>query len=255
MRSVARCLHAELIRTAGRSRLWTVYVPTAIVAPVVISLLIAVIAERFARIPGQLTVLEVSTSTSAYWLTVITDVNAAVAAADGQSAENRYHALDHVLLAVPRQWTQLVGNWLFYGALAAALAAVATVITLICLPMVANSVYGAVSIADSFGWRLLWTMPLYAFFAAGAGIAAGALLRSALASATLILFWAYVIEEAVGYLPNGAYLQQFMPVFNAMFATGQDIALAPPWGHNVALVYVCMLFSSFFVIAAIKRKR
>lgn len=249
-----RCCRAELIRTAGSSRLWTVFVPVALAVPLAISAAIAAIAERFARIPGQLTVLQVSTSNAAYWVISITVVVAAVAAAAGQSSETSSYTGQYLRLAVPRRWIRLAGNWMFYGALAAALALVATLAVLTILPVLAGSVYGTVSVGDPSGRRLLWATPVYAFFAAGAGVSVGALIASPVASSGLILFWAYVIEDAAGYLPNGASVQQFMPGLNATFATGQDIVLRPPWGPNLALAYVCVVFTSLFLIAALDRK-
>ncbi|MCV7063105.1 ABC transporter [Mycolicibacterium vaccae] len=250
---VLRSVRAETVRTAGRSRLWTVLVPAAVALPAAITLAIAIAAETFARIPGQISVLQVPTSNAAYWVITVTTVVVALAAADGQTSENRYRTGEHVRLAAPRQWAVLAGRWLFYGVLGAAVSVATLVVVLVGLPALAPLVYGAVSVTDPVAVRLLWTVPLLSFFAAGAGIGIGALIRSPLGAPAVILLWVYAFESAAGYLPNGAFLQRFMPVLNGVFATGQDAVLTPPWGQNPALLYVCSLFTAIFVVAAVER--
>ncbi len=44
-----------------------------------------------------------------------------------------------------------------------------------------------------------------------------------------------------------------MPLLNAVYATGQDTVLTPPWGPNSALLYTCAVFTSIFAIAAMER--
>ncbi|AEV76458.1 hypothetical protein MycrhN_5996 [Mycolicibacterium rhodesiae NBB3] len=249
----ARSLRAEHIRTGGRSRLWTVVVPAAVGVPLVITFGIAAVAEAFARIPGQLSILQVSTSNAAYWVVTITVALVAVAAADGQSSESRYRAGEYVRLAFPGQWPVLVGRWWFYGAVGAVVAGVTLTVVLVALPIISPLVYGPVSIADAVGVRLLWTVPVLTVFAACAGVGVGALIRSPLGAVGAILLWAYVVESAAGYLPSGASAQRFMPFLNALYATGQDTVLTPPWGKDAALLYACALFSAIFMVAAAER--
>lgn len=251
--AVLRSVRAETIRTGGRSRLWTVLIPAAAAIPVAITFGIAFVAESFARIPGQISVLQVTTSNAAYWVITITVALVAVAGADGQAAESRYGVGEYVRLATGRAWSVLVGRWLFYGALGALVAVVTLAVVLIGLPGVAPTVYGPVSLTDDVGRRLLWTVPLLALFAAGAGVGVGALTRSPLGAVGGILLWAFVVETAAGYLPSGATLQRFMPLLNAVYATGQDTVLTPPWGQHIALLYTCSVFTAIFVIATVER--
>jgi hypothetical protein len=248
-----RSAAGEAIRTGGRSRLWTIVVPAAAAVPIAITFGIAAVAESFARIPGQLSVLQVSTSNAAYWVITITVVLAAVAAADGEASESRYRAGEYVRLAIPAPGPVLLGRWGFYGGLGAVLAAVTLVVVLAVLPAISPLVYGTVSVTDPVAARLLWTVPVLAFFAAGAGIGIGAIIRSPLGAVGAILLWAYVVESAAGYLPSGASLQRFMPMLNAVFATGQDTVLTPPWNQGAALVYVCALFTLMFTVAVVER--
>lgn len=253
MKAVARSVRAESIRTGGRSRLWTVLVPAAATVPMVISFGIAGVAESFARIPGQISVLQVSTSNAGYWVITITFVVAAVAAADGQSSEHRYGAHEYMRLAFARAWPVLAGRWIFYGAIGMVVGVVTLAVVLVALPVVSPHVYGAVSATDGVAVRLLWTLAVLAFFAAGAGVGIGALIRSPIGAAGLILLWAYAVEAAAGYLPSGAFLQRFMPLLNAVYATGQDAVLVPPWTPNTALIYVCALSTAIFAIATTER--
>ncbi|HOB48502.1 MAG TPA: ABC transporter permease [Mycobacterium sp.] len=253
MAHVARGVRAEIVRTGGRSRLWTVLMPAAIAAPLAITFAIALAAEVFARVPGQLSVLQVPTSNAAYWVVTVTTVVVAIAAADGQASENRYRTGEYVRIAVGRQWSVLVGRWLFYGVTGSLVAVATLLVVLIALPMLSPHVYGTVSATDPVGLRLLWTVPLISFFAAGAGVGVGAFVGSPLGAAAVVLGWVYVFEAAAGYLPNGAFLQRFMPVLNAVFGAGQDAVLTPPWGQDAALLYVCALSTAIFGVAAVER--
>jgi len=253
MNPTLRSVRAETIRTGGPSRLWTVVVPAAVLVPVVITFGIALIAEAFARIPGQISVLQVTTSNAAYWVITITVTLVGVAAADGQAGENRYGAAEHTRVAIRNPWAVLVGRWVFYGALGAAVAAATLIVVLCALPLIAPTVYGPVSMTDDVGRRLLWTVPLLALFAAGAGVGVGALTRSPLGATGAILVWAFVVETAAGYLPSGATLQRFLPMLNAVYATGQDTVLVPPWGRAAALLYTCSVFTAIFLIAVVER--
>ncbi|MGU3649838.1 ABC transporter permease [Mycolicibacterium sp. A43C] len=250
---VVHIVRAEGIHTGGGSRLWTVLMPAAVLVPVAIAVVIALVAESFARIPGQLSILQVPTSNAAYWVITVTTVIVAVAAADGQTAENRYQTSEYVRLMLPSRWAGPTGRWLFYGVVGALASLAALLLTLLALPVLSPLVYGSVSATDAVAIRLLWTVPLLNFFAAGAGIGVGAVIRSPIAAAGLILVWAYAFESAAGYLPSGAYLQRFMPVLNSVYATGQDAVLAPPWSQNVALLYVCSLFAAVFLAALAER--
>lgn len=239
-----RSLRAEMVRTGGRGPLWLVLVPAAVLVPVAITFLIAYVAERFARIPGQQYIQQVPTTNAAYWVINITVVLVAVAAAYGQATEFRSRATEYVRSALPRWSLVLVGKWMFYGALGAALSLVLVAVVLTALPRVSPLVYGQVALADPVGLRLLSTVPVYAFFAAGLGVGVGVLVRTPAAAVGLLLFWVYVGEVAVGYLPSGYSLQRFMPFLNGIYATGQDIVLEPPWGRDAALVYTCAVFGS-----------
>lgn len=240
-------VRAEAVGTAGPGWLWTLFVPVALALPVAITFGIAYVAERFARIPGQVYVQQVSTSNAAYWVITVTVVTVAIAAAYAHTDEIRRGATSFVGFALPSRPAVCVGRWLFHGVVGAGVAVVALVVVLVGLPLVSASVYGQVSIGDPVGLRLLWTVPTLAFFAAALGVGTGAFVRTPALAVGVILFWVYVIETAVGYLPGGASAQRFMPFLNGVYATGQDIVLTPPWGTGAALVYACGVFILVFL--------
>ncbi|MFV8162762.1 ABC transporter permease [Mycobacterium sp. 134] len=236
-------MRAEAVRTGGRGPLWSVLVPLAVILPAAITFLIAYVAERFARIPGQSYVQQVSTTNAAYWVITVTVVVTALAAAYGRAHEFRSGAYQYGRFAVPRASADLAGKWLFYGAIGAVVSAAMVMLVLVVLPQVSELVYGQVSLTDPHGLRLMWAVPVYAFFAAGLGLGVGAVIRTPAAAVGAILLWVYVVETAVGYLPGGYSLQRFMPFLNGIYATGQDIVLNPPWGPDLALAYTCAVFS------------
>ena len=249
---VIRSMRAESIRTAAPGPLWTVLLPVAVLLPLVITGVIAAVAERFARIPGQVAVTQVGTSNAAYWVITITVVLVAVAAAYGTSCEFASGAAEYVYAVVPGRWPAGVGKWLFYGLLGGCFAAATTAVVLFGAPRISPLVYGQVALTDAVGLRLIWTVPVLAFFAAGLGVGIGAVVRVPAAAVGLILFWAYVVESAVGYLPGGVSAQQFMPFLNGIYASGQDIVLTPPWGPDIALLYVCAVFTLVFACGQLR---
>uniref|UniRef100_A0A5Q5CLB9 ABC transporter permease n=1 Tax=Mycobacterium sp. (strain JLS) TaxID=164757 RepID=A0A5Q5CLB9_MYCSJ len=244
---VVRAVRAEAVSTAGSGWLWTLFVPVALGLPLTITFVIACVAERFATIPGQRYVQEVSTANSAYWVITITVLTVGIAAAYGHAHEISCGAAQFVRHALPWRGAVFTGKWVFYGVLGACTAAVALIAVLVGLPLISASVYGQVALGDPVGLRLLWTVPILAFFAAALGVGVGALVRTPPLAIGAILLWVYVIETAVGYLPGGYSAQRFMPFLNGVYATGQDIVLTPPWGPDAALGYTCGVFILIFL--------
>lgn len=243
-----RSVRAEAVRTGGRGPLWTVLIPAACLVPTAITFTIATVAEYFAGIPGQAYVQQVATSNAAYWVVTVTVVLTATAAAYGRGGESRWGAGAFARSALPRAWTADAGKWLFYGSVGGFAGAVMVTVVLVGLPLLSPLVYGEVAIADPVGRRLLVTVPVFAFFAAGFGIGLGAIARSPAVAVGAVLVWVYVVEIAVGYVPGGFSAQRFMPFLNGVYGTGQDIVLAPPWGVDAGLAYACAMFTIMFAV-------
>ena len=95
--------------------------------------------------------------------------------------------------------------------------------------------------------------PVYAWLAVGYGVALGRLLRSPALSIAALTVWALLVENALWLIPGGARLTGWLPFLNGVFATGQDVALFPPWGRDGALVYFAAVGVALW-LASLRRR-
>ncbi|MGW4246454.1 ABC transporter permease, partial [Nocardia sp. NPDC004722] len=193
---VRRGVAAEWTRTTGRSFLWTVAVPATFLLPLLVTFVIAAVAERLAALPGQRFVAPVSTTNSVYWVMTFSVSIMMVTAAYAHGSQRRGQTSDLNTFLFPRPWTVALARWIYYGAIAAMSTVVLLVVVMVTLPHQFPELYGAVDITDSAGIRFLWTVPVYAFAACGVGVAAGALIRTPSAAVAVLLFWVYVAESS-----------------------------------------------------------
>ncbi len=238
VRQVGRAVRAEPVRVGGaRSVLLVGAVPGTVLLPLLVTFGVAVVAERFASIPGSIRVTSVATTNSVYWVITFTVTGWAVIAAYAQAGAGRGALADLDRLLYPRSWIGPVARWIGYGAAAAACSALLVVAVMLLLPALFPQVYGGVAVASAAGLRFVVTVPIYAFFATGLGIGVAALVGHPAGAVVVLLGWAYVIEDAISLLPDGYTLQTYMPVLNGIYGTGQELAFAPPWGPTGALAY------------------
>ncbi len=247
---VVRGVRSELAKTSGRSVLWTIWIPAAVLLPLIVTLGIAYFAEAFAQIPGQINIESSTTSNSVYWVISITVVVLMLSAAYSYASEFKNGTIDHLWHAFPRRWTVPLSKWLVHGVVSAIVSALLVVIVLSVLPRAFPLVYGAVELTSGEGARFLWCVPLYAFLACGFGIGLAAIVRSSAGAIAVILLWVFIIENSVSFLPNGYEILRFMPFYNAIYSTGQQLAFNPPWGVNGAALYCTAIFGSVFVVGA-----
>lgn len=257
MTALARGIAAEWTRTAGRGFLWTVAVPLALALPLIVTVGIAVVAERFARIPGQIGITPVGTGNAVYWVLTFTVSIMMVTTAYAQGARGRGAGRDLELFLFPRVWVAAAARWIHYGVIAACCALVLVVVLLTALPRLFPLVYGEVDLTDAAGLRFLWTVPLYAFAACGVGVAAGTVIRSPSAAVAILLFWVFVAENAISLLPHGYSLQSFAPFLNAVAGTGQELAFLPRFGRDGSLGYFLLITLALFglSVAPVRRGR
>jgi len=234
-----RAVHAEAVRLGGRRGLLVrVALPLGIGLPLLITFAVAVVAERIAAAGGLFDVQQVDTDNSVYWIIYLGVTVFAVVAAYAQGTATHGPAAEVARHACPRALTGMLARWTVVGAVAAAGAWLAALFALIALPVAFPAVYGTVDLASSVGLRLLWALPLYALAACGIGIGIGALVPRPAAAVATVTLWSLLIENAMILMPGGANLVGWMPFLNGIYATGQDVALSPPWGRDGALVYV-----------------
>ena len=245
-----RGVRAEFIRTGGRGFLWLVAAPLSFVLPLLVSFGIAYVAERFARIPGQLHVTSVTTGNSVYWVISLSVTVLLITATYAQASAGRGDVGPVAAYLLPRGWVGSVARWICYGIVAAALCFVLLVLLMAALPRLFPLVYGDVALASAAGMRFLWSVPLYAFLACGIGVAVGSVIRMPVVAVALVLFWVLLFENSVALLPNGYEAQGYMPFLNAVAGTGQEIAFMPRWEQNGSLLYFAFVTAVIFVLCA-----
>jgi hypothetical protein len=254
MSAFLRSARAEAVRLGGRrGPLLRASLPLGLVLPLLVSVVVAAVAEKLHGDPGDgsgglgealIRVREVGTTNSLYWVISLGITVHAVVAAYAQATSTRGAVGELRRHLLPRIRWDLPARWAVTGAVAALSSLVAVVTLLVTLPALFPGVYGTVSIGSDAGLRFLWTVPLYAVAASGIGVGVGALVRVPAAAVAVLTLWSLLVESALVYIPKGADLLGWMPFLNGQYATGQDIALEPAWGPDSALLYV-------FLVAAV----
>ncbi|MFW0783234.1 ABC transporter permease [Gordonia sp. CPCC 206044] len=249
---VWRGVRAETVRVGGvRSILLFAAVPGAVVLPLIVTLGVATVAERFASMPGSIQVTSVTTTNSVYWVITFTVMVWAVIAAYAQATAERGGVGDTARFLFPRRWTGAMSRWIAYGVAAAACSAVLVTVVMAALPSLYPKVYGGVDISSPEGIRFIVTVPMYAIFAVGIGIGIAAIVGHPAGAVVGLLGWTYVIENAISLLPNGYTAQGYMPFLNGIYGTGQELAFTPPWGPSGGLVYCGGVAVVLFVVGCV----
>lgn len=253
---LARSVRAEAVRWGGRrGLLLRVALPLGIVLPMLVTLAIAVVSERLHGSDSLLQVREVPTSNSVYWLVYLGVTVFAVVAAYAQGTAVRGPAAEAARHASPRPLTGMLARWILVGAAAAGGMLLSAFLLMVTLPALFPAVYGNVDVVSADGVRFLWALPVYAFLAAGIGVAVGALVPWPAAGVAVLTLWALFIENAVVMLPGGGDLIGWMPFLNGIYASGQDIALSPSWGRGGALAYVAVVAAVLVVLGWLRLRR
>lgn len=249
---VGRGVRAERVRTTGlRSFLVVGALPAGVVLPLIITFGIAAVAERISRLnSSQISVSAATSSNSVYWIITFTAVVGALAAAYAQATGMRGPARDVDRYLFPRSWTSALARWIYYGLLTAVVSAVLVAVVMSVLPAAFPTVYGDVALTSAAGIRFLITVPIYAFFACGLGVGLAGLIGHPSGTLAILLFWVFVMEDAIIFVPNGSKIQSFMPFLNGVWGTGQDLVISPPWGVNGALIWFAAICVAVFVLGA-----
>ena len=235
-----RNIAGEAVALGGpRSFLFRLTLPLGVLLPVVITLVVAAVSESLNSRDGLLGVTAVSTTNSVYWLLWIGVTVFAVSAAYRQAESEAGPVAETRRYASPRLLTSMFARWVVLGGLAAILLGIATMLTMLALPVFFPGVHSQVDAFTPEGVRFLWALPVYAFGAVGVGLGIGALIPSAPAAVAVLTVWSLLVENAVILLPRGDVLTQFMPFLNGVYGSGQDLALDPAWGRGGALIYLC----------------
>ncbi|MDS1115464.1 ABC transporter permease [Gordonia westfalica] len=249
---IRRGTRAELTRVGGaRSILLYGLIPGAVLLPLVITLGVATVAERFASISGSIQVTSVTTTNSVYWVITFTVMIWAVVAAYAQATAERGAPGEIARHLYPRRWTGLVSRWIAYGTGAALCSAALVALVMAILPTFFPKVYSGVDIGSAEGVRFLVAVPVFAVCAVGIGIGLAAIVGHPAGTVVALLGWAYVIENAISLVPEGYTLQSYMPFLNGTYGTGQELAFMPPWGRTGGLVYCGVVALVLFLLGCV----
>ncbi|WP_232716023.1 ABC transporter permease [Gordonia metallireducens] len=249
---IGRGTRAELTRVGGaRSILLYGLIPGAVLLPLVITLGVATVAERFASISGSIQVTSVTTTNSVYWVITFTVMIWAVVAAYAQATAERGPLGELARHLYPHRWTGLVSRWIAYGVGAALCSAALVALVMAVLPTFFPKVYSGVDIGSPEGVRFLIAVPVFAVFTVGIGIGLAAIIGHPAGTVVALLGWTYVIENAISLVPDGYTLQQYMPFLNGTFGTGQELAFMPPWGPTGGLLYCGAIALALFTLGCL----
>ena len=239
-RALWRGVAAETVALGGRrSFLFRLTLPLGVLLPILVTLIVAAVAESLHSRDGLLGVTAVSTTNSVYWLLWIGVTVFAVSAAYRQAESEIGRVAETTRYAAPQVLTSMIARWVVLGALAAVTLGIAALLTMVTLPVFFPGAYSDVDVFTPEGVRFLWALPVYAVGAVGTGLGIGALTRSAPVAVAALTVWSLLVENAVILLPRGDVLTGFMPFLNGVYGTGQDLALDPAWGRDGALGYLC----------------
>lgn len=240
--ALRRAVAAEAVALGGpRSFVLRLTLPLGVLLPVLITLVVAAVAESLNSRDGLLGVTAVNTTNSVYWLLWIGVTVFAVSAAYRQAESEAGPVAETRRYAEPRLLTGMIARWIVIGGPGAISLGVAALLTMLALPVFFPGVYSEVDVFTPEGVRFLWALPVYAFGAAGVGLGIGALIPSAPAAVAVLTVWSLLVENAVILLPRGDVLTGFMPFLNGVYGSGQDLAIDPAWGRGGALIYLCAI--------------
>lgn len=249
---VRRGVVAERVRTGGlRSFLLLGSVPAGVVLPLLITFGIAAVAERISRLnSSEISVSETTSSNSVYWILTFTVIVGALSAAYAQATSMRGPARDMDRYLYPWAPASALARWLYYGLATALVSAALVAVVMSALPAMFPTVYGQVDLFSAEGGRFVITVPVFAFFACGLGVGLAGVLGHPAGTLAVLLFWAFVMEDAIVFVPNGTRIQAYMPFLNGTWGTGQDLVITPPWGVDGALVYFALVCTTVFALGA-----
>lgn len=246
-----RAIRAERIRTGGVRGLHTATLGLAVGLPMLVTLLVAAVAEHVAAVAEQIQVTSVQTTNAAYWVLSLAPVVFACGAAMGtaQAPSGRAALIERRYR--PGPIAAAVARWIRYGVPAALGTAALTAFVLVVLPTVFPIVYGQVGLWTAAGMRLVLVGGGVAFLWCGIGVAVGSVIPNGVGAVALILGWIEVIEPGTAMVPALLWLQRYLPFVNGLYGSGQDLIFAPPWSPDGAVLYLAAVTVAALAVATL----
>src|SRR5699024_6289729 len=161
--ALRRAVAAEAVALGGlRSFVLRLTLPLGVLLPVLITLVVAAVAESLNSRDGLLGVTAVNTTNPVYWLLWIGVTVFAVSAAYRRAGSEPCSVLETRRYADAGLLTGQVAPCIVIGAPGAVSLAVAALLTMLALPVFFPRVYSEVDVFPPEGVRLLWALPVYA---------------------------------------------------------------------------------------------
>ncbi|MCF4007115.1 hypothetical protein L1O03_08005 [Corynebacterium uropygiale] len=234
--------------------MWRIILPMAVALPLLLTVGVALVSERLSHTGGLLHVQPMGEDNATYWIVFLGVLVFASGAAYAQASVGRGPAGELYRRALPSALADVLGRWLWWGGVAAVSLWLSTLVVLLVLPWVSPEVYGSVDLFSTVSARLVWSVPVWAALACGAGVGLGAMIGRPSSAVALLLLWALLVENSVALLPGGARILPWMPFLNGVWATGQSVALTPAWGRTGALIYVFVITAGLVFLGVLRER-
>lgn len=249
-----RAVRSELAKLSWRSPVWFAIVPIAVLLPVAVNAGLAV-ATQMDKING---VGGMDTDNAGYWVMIFSTIILMSAGVSSLSNEFKYATVGLAYCAQTRRWMLPMAKQIVFGLIAAAATLVTMVILLAAFPTVFPAVWGQVDLTSSAGLRLLWGLPVFAFFVCALGVGITGLVPRPGVVVGAVLLWKFGFEAFSAMLPVriGNVVQRWMPFKNGELGAGQYPTIHPVFGGaDGSLIYFALIASLFFVLGTVRISR
>ncbi len=174
-----------------------------------------------------------------------------ILAALSVTSEYRFGVIRTTFIAMPNRPLVLTVKSVFIGVLGAILTGVVGLIAVYITKAVAGEEAGAQLVFDGdAGWRPVYGIPLFAFFAVVLAVGVGTLLRQSAGTIALLLLWPLLIESLFNLFGSfGREVMPFLPFANANHFLGIEQSVDFHWGPWGSLVYFAVFTLVVFGIS------
>jgi ABC-2 type transport system permease protein len=251
---LGRAVRSELAKLSWRSPVWLAIVPLAVLLPIALNAGLA-IATQMNKVNGG---GGMDTDNSGYWVMIFSTIVLMSAGVSSLSNEFRYATAELAYCAQTRRWMLPMAKLIVFGLIAAAATLVTMIVLLAAFPAVFPAVWGRVDLASSAGLRLLWGLPIFAFFVSALGIGIAGLVPRPGLVVGAVLLWKFGLEPFSAMLPVeiGNIAQQWMPFKNGELGAGQYPTIHPIFGGaDGSLAYFALIASVFFTLGTVRLSR
>ncbi|MFI5498518.1 ABC transporter permease [Nocardia asteroides] len=253
-RDLGRAIASEAAKLSRRSPVWLAIVPIAVLLPVAVNASLAV-ATRMNKVNGA---GGMDTDNAGYWVMIFSTIVLMSAGVASLSNEFKYATAALVYGAQPRRWLLPTAKLVVFGLIAAATTLSTVLVLLTVFPAVFPDVWGRVELTSAAGARLLWALPVFAFFVSALGIGLAGLIPRPGVVVGAVLLWKFGVEAFSAMLPVkiGNVVQRWMPFKNGELGAGQYPTIKPAFGSpNGALVFFALVAVTFFVLGTVRLSR